>query len=775
MRKNRSTVNDNENTENMSEDDTILSQNVVGNNTIVTTDITSRSGKDDSVKSNKNVTEEENHPIKETEDVDKESTMQQTNDTSETVGNVTIKDCKTGPESSMYVHVYGQDEDGEQFEEHTKKEHEAQEINVSKEITHVELFSDPHNRTDTLATFDIGLKDENLRAEPAVDVSEESGISSQPGMQEKTNLDDTDNLQGRSNQKRRKMGSTRRNQLHKEPEETRVETKESDKEADMRIFDKMEVVEELTMIATADASQNENAKPSLSLVQQETNETSTVDGKGQKLQSSDLQSNMISNIDYSKALPPEQSASKQELDNANEGAHNKNLEMKNASSHLDSTSRRRKMGSTRRNLGTGTKQEDLHQKQDMNDEATETATNVRDVKTESSSSIIRDELQLHVKPKESGTETMEYSDTGESHKPLAHQTFEENPVSQGQLLETEPQLTPSYLPAIPSTSPKHDLISESASGGRRRKMGSHRKSHGHQNYENQTARGDRITDARNERDVRSIREESGIKTEELREECLGPDQIPKVDESHKNPSSNLSASKEGEHSRPVSEKTPEPVSPVQHHYAEIQSQESQQTFSLGRRADLRSNAYNVMMVGDSSVGKTSFMKRAQSGKFSLDLPASVGLDSCMWTMVVEGKPVVLELWDTAGQERFHSITRQIFHKAHAFLLMYDITSSQSFSAVSYWAKCIQEGAAESVTILLVGNKSDRAERQVKTQEAEILAKEYNFEFMECSAATGENVVQSLETVARMLSQNVDTRDDAMVLHKEPQRKTSRCC
>lgn len=40
-------------------------------------------------------------------------------------------------------------------------------------------------------------------------------------------------------------------------------------------------------------------------------------------------------------------------------------------------------------------------------------------------------------------------------------------------------------------------------------------------------------------------------------------------------------------------------------------------------------------------------------------------------------------------QRFHSITRQTFHKAHAFLLMYDVTSSQSFSAVSYWASCIQ--------------------------------------------------------------------------------------
>ncbi|KAM9361890.1 uncharacterized protein rab44 [Symphorus nematophorus] len=341
----------------------------------------------------------------------------------------------------------------------------------------------------------------------------------------------------------------------------------------------------------------------------------------------------------------------------------------------------------------------------------------------------------------------------------------------------EPHLTPDYSPAIPSTSPTHDVMSETAFG-RRRKLGSHRKSRVHQNNENQTTREDERTDTQNGRDVRSIKDESALKT--IEEESLGLDKISEVDESDKTPSSNISILKAGESSKPVSEKTPERVNTVQQPYAEIHlGQESQKTLSLAGSsggAALKSKSYNVMMVGDSSVGKTSFMKRAQSGKFSLDLPASVGIDSCMWTVVVDGKPVVLQLWDTAGQERFHSITRQIFHKAQAFLLMYDITSSQSFAAVSYWANCIQEGAAENVTILLLGNKSDCAKRQVETQEGEILAKEYNFEFMECSAATGENVIQSLETVARMLSQKVDSREETTVLHKEPQqKKSSGCC
>ncbi|KAF3856260.1 hypothetical protein F7725_016983 [Dissostichus mawsoni] len=408
------------------------------------------------------------------------------------------------------------------------------------------------------------------------------------------------------------------------------------------------------------------------------------------------------------------------------------------------------MGSTRRNFGSRHKREDLHQEQDVDNEATETASNVGDVKTELFSNITEDELQLNLKHKDTGSEqrkenlfeTVEYSQTGDSHiKP--HQPLEDNPVPPGQLIETEHQRTPNALAAIPSTSPKEDLMSETASGGRRRKMGSSRKSHGLKTYENQTTSGDKIQDTQHERDVRSNTDESAIKTpEELREESLSLVQISEAGKSEKKPS-NISVSKEEIAPRTVSEKT------VQHLYAEVGL--SQQKFSLegnSRIADHKANAYNVMMVGDSSVGKTSFMKRAQSGKFSLDLPASVGLDSCMWTVVVEGKPVLLQLWDTAGQERFHSITRQTFHKAHAFLLMYDITSSETFSAVSYWANCIQEGADEDVNILLLGNKSDRAERQVQIQEAENLATEYNFGFMECSAATGENVVQGLETVAR---------------------------
>ncbi|XP_060925134.1 uncharacterized protein rab44 [Limanda limanda] len=468
----------------------------------------------------------------------------------------------------------------------------------------------------------------------------------------------------------------------------------------------------------------------------------------------------------------------QEPNNAPEGAHITNFEMKDSSPHVSSPNRRRKMGSTRRNLGSRSKADNSNQKQEVDKEDV----NVGDVSPESDSVITEKQPPINDQQENSDSEqrkekvfeTVELSHTGESQgKAPAQQTLKENPDSLSQQAETEPHLTPEYLTAI-SPHDKHDDTSESAAGGRRRKMGSSRKSRGPQKDD------DSMMSAQKERDA-ILTDESFHKTsQEHRDESSALDEKLEVEESVKQSSSGISVSNAAKHSRPLSGKAPERGTPVQRHDAEMHlTQESQKTFSLAgdsKGAVIGSKRYNVMLVGDSSVGKTSLMQRAQSGKFSFEIPASIGLDTSLWTVVVDGKPVVLQLWDTAGQERFHSITRQVFHKAQAFLLMYDITCSQSFTAISYWANCIQEAAPEDVTILLLGNKSDSGKRQVNTEEGEILAKEYNFEFMECSAATGDNVIHSLETVARMLSEKDDTSEEAMVLHKEPPRsKRSGCC
>ncbi|XP_042560557.1 uncharacterized protein LOC105889174 isoform X3 [Clupea harengus] len=186
--------------------------------------------------------------------------------------------------------------------------------------------------------------------------------------------------------------------------------------------------------------------------------------------------------------------------------------------------------------------------------------------------------------------------------------------------------------------------------------------------------------------------------------------------------------------------------------------------------------FNIVMVGESSVGKTSFIHQFQNGQFFDDHSATIGVDTCIQTLAVDGELVKLQIWDTAGQERFHSLTRQVLHKADGLIVMYDISSSQTFCAVRKWISCIEEGARSEVLIMLLGNKNDSEERQVLHPEGERLAQEHNFHFMECSAATGHNVPQAMEALARLLKQTVKESDEEHVtLHKKPQQKKSGCC
>ncbi|KFP77810.1 Ras-related protein Rab-44, partial [Apaloderma vittatum] len=186
--------------------------------------------------------------------------------------------------------------------------------------------------------------------------------------------------------------------------------------------------------------------------------------------------------------------------------------------------------------------------------------------------------------------------------------------------------------------------------------------------------------------------------------------------------------------------------------------------------------YNVLFVGDSHVGKTSFLYRLHADTFNPHLTATVGMDYQVKNIIVDNKHFALRLWDSAGQERYRSVTKQFFRKADGVVLMYDITSERSFADVWYWLSCVQEGAEDRVPVLLLGNKTDcAAERQVSTKEGERLAKEHQLIFYECSAASGHNVSESMVSLIRLLRVHEDElKNKAEEVLKPPQKKNA-CC
>ncbi|XP_073336508.1 EF-hand calcium-binding domain-containing protein 4B [Pagrus major] len=186
--------------------------------------------------------------------------------------------------------------------------------------------------------------------------------------------------------------------------------------------------------------------------------------------------------------------------------------------------------------------------------------------------------------------------------------------------------------------------------------------------------------------------------------------------------------------------------------------------------------FKVVLVGNSSVGKTSLLRSFCEGRFHPSTIATVGIDYSVKTLTLDNMQVAMQLWDTAGQERFRSITKQFFRKADGVVLMYDVTVEESFRAVIPWLTNVQEAAGEGIPILLLGNKMDMDdERQVSFKEAEQLAYENKVMFSEVSAYTAKNVTESLTHLARVLMEQEDTvRDTTVVLSAQPVRRKA-CC
>lgn len=148
----------------------------------------------------------------------------------------------------------------------------------------------------------------------------------------------------------------------------------------------------------------------------------------------------------------------------------------------------------------------------------------------------------------------------------------------------------------------------------------------------------------------------------------------------------------------------------------------------------------LLMVGDSSCGKTSLVLRFDQNVFSTKFVTTIGVDYRDKMVKIEGAPMRLQLWDTAGQERFRSLTSNFFGRADGFVLCYDISNRPSFDHVIGWMRDIKTRAPPDCDIVLCGNKSDLdADRVVQHDDGKNLADEYGVQFFETSALTGHNV------------------------------------
>uniref|UniRef100_A0A8D3BVL2 Ras-related protein Rab-6A n=1 Tax=Scophthalmus maximus TaxID=52904 RepID=A0A8D3BVL2_SCOMX len=162
--------------------------------------------------------------------------------------------------------------------------------------------------------------------------------------------------------------------------------------------------------------------------------------------------------------------------------------------------------------------------------------------------------------------------------------------------------------------------------------------------------------------------------------------------------------------------------------------------------------FKLVFLGEQSVGKTSLITRFMYDSFDNTYQATIGIDFLSKTMYLEDRTIRLQLWDTAGQERFRSLIPSYIRDSAAAVVVYDITNVNSFQQTTKWIDDVRTERGSDVIIMLVGNKTDLADkRQVSIEEGERKAKELNVMFIETSAKAGYNVKQVRVCVSRALS------------------------
>ena len=124
----------------------------------------------------------------------------------------------------------------------------------------------------------------------------------------------------------------------------------------------------------------------------------------------------------------------------------------------------------------------------------------------------------------------------------------------------------------------------------------------------------------------------------------------------------------------------------------------------------RKDEYDIMikalLIGDSTVGKTSIIGKYLDKNFSDKTKNTVGIDFKNIKLKIDDENIYLQLWDTAGQEKYRSMTTSYYRGVNIIIIVFDVTNKISFEHVKDWIDNINNFAKMNVIKILVGNKID---------------------------------------------------------------------
>ena len=174
--------------------------------------------------------------------------------------------------------------------------------------------------------------------------------------------------------------------------------------------------------------------------------------------------------------------------------------------------------------------------------------------------------------------------------------------------------------------------------------------------------------------------------------------------------------------------------------------------------------FKYIIIGDAAVGKSNLLLKYTQDQFKPEYQLTIGVEFGTKNLEIRKKIYRIQIWDTAGQENFRSITRAYYKNSICAIVVYDITSRDTFNNVSIWIEDCKNQCPKSIFMVLVGNKLDLdAKREISSDEGRELAEKNGMLFFETSAKDGTNVenifVEAADNIANNIDQNYYDLDE----------------
>lgn len=158
----------------------------------------------------------------------------------------------------------------------------------------------------------------------------------------------------------------------------------------------------------------------------------------------------------------------------------------------------------------------------------------------------------------------------------------------------------------------------------------------------------------------------------------------------------------------------------------------------------------ILILGETRVGKSSFIRRLTGFKFMSQYSPTIGIDYAQKQFEVDGIQMLVHFWDISGDDSYFEVRNEFYSDSDGFLLIFDLTDRSSFNQIGRWIEEGRKYGADFSSGIICGNKADQNKICVSNDEANSFAKRLGMYYFDISAKTGLRVDDACQKLLQVI-------------------------